>query len=178
AKANPGKYTYASSGVGGSPHLAGEMLKLRAGIDLLHVPYKGASPALQDVLAGNVDMGFKTSLGALPYMDSGRLRPIAVAAPQRPKDLPDVLPMVVAGLPDFHVISWNGLAAPAGTPQPIINKLNKEVNRILQLPEVKAKLESLGAEPGSGTPEEFSAFVSAEIKKWGEVVRNANIQLD
>ena len=178
AKANPGKYTFASSGVGGSPHLAGEMLKMRAGIDLLHIPYKGATPALQDVLAGNVDMGFKTSLGAMPHMESGRLRPIAVAAPNRLADLPDVPTMEEAGLADFHVLSWNGLAAPAGTPRPIIDKLNAEVNRILQLPEVKKQLVGLGAEPSGGTPEDFAKFVSAEIKKWGEVVRSSGLQLD
>jgi tripartite-type tricarboxylate transporter receptor subunit TctC len=178
AKANPGKYSFASSGVGGSPHLAGEMLKLRAGIDILHVPYKGATPALQDVLGGSVDMGFKTSLGAMQHMESGRLQPIAVANPTRLKELPNVPTMAEAGLPDFYVLSWNGLAAPAGTPEPIIEKLNKEVNRILQLPEVRKQLESLGAEPVIRTPKEFASFVSEEIKKWGEVVRSAKIQLD
>ena len=177
-KANPGKYSFASSGVGGSPHLAGEMLQLRTGIDLLHVPYKGATPALQDVLGGTVDMGFKTSLGVMPHMEGGRLRPIAVASAQRLPDLPNVPTMKEAGLPDFHVLSWNGLAAPAGTPPAIIDKLNKEINRILLLPEVSKKLESLGAQPGGGTPQDFGAFVSAEIKKWGEVVREADIQLD
>jgi len=178
AKANPGKYSFASSGVGGSPHLAGEMLQLRTGIDLLHVPYKGATPALQDVLAGTVDMGFKTSLGVMPHMASGRLRPIAVAAPKRLPELPNIPTMEEAGLPNFHVLSWNGLAAPAGTPRPIIEKLNKEVNRILLLPEVRKQLEGLGAQPGGGTPEEFAAFVSAEIRKWNEVVREADVNLD
>ena len=178
AKANPGKYSYASSGVGGSPHLAGEMLQLRTGIDLLHVPYKGATPALQDVLAGTVDMGFKTSLGVMPHMASGRLRPIAVAAPQRLPELPNIPTMEEAGLSNFHVLSWNGLAAPAGTPKPIIDKLNKEVNRILLLPEVRKQLEGLGAQPGGGTPEEFAAFVSAEIRKWREVISEADVNLD
>src|SRR5690606_10297406 len=178
AKKNPGKYSYASSGVGGSPHLAGEMLELRTGVELLHVPYKGATPALQDVLGGTVDMGFKTSLGVMPHMEGGRLRPIAVASAKRLPDLPNVPTMKEAGLPDFHVLSWNGLAAPAGTPPAIIDKLNKEINRILLLPEVRKQLESLGAQPGGGTPQDFGAFVSAEIKKWGEVVREADIQLD
>jgi tripartite-type tricarboxylate transporter receptor subunit TctC len=178
AKANPGKYSFASSGVGGSPHLAGEMLKSRTGIDLLHVPYKGATPALQDVLAGTVDMGFKTSLGLMQHTDSGRLRLIAVAAAQRLPELPNVPTMKEAGLADFHVLSWNGLAAPAGTPPAIVEKLNKEINRILQLPEVKQQLAGLGAQPGGGTPQDFRAFVSAEINKWGKVVREADIKLD
>jgi tripartite-type tricarboxylate transporter receptor subunit TctC len=178
AKANPGKYSFASSGVGGSPHLAGEMLKSRTGIDLLHVPYKGATPALQDVLAGTVDMGFKTSLGLMQHTDSGRLRLIAVAAAQRLPELPNVPTMKEAGLADFHVLSWNGLAAPAGTPPAIVEKLNKEINRILQLPEVKQQLAGLGAQPDGGTPQDFRAFVSAEINKWGKVVREADIKLD
>src|SRR5690606_25699482 len=126
AKKNPGKYSYASSGVGGSPHLAGEMLELRTGVELLHVPYKGATPALQDVLGGTVDMGFKTSLGVMPHLESGRLKPIAIASPERLPDLPNIPTMEEAGLADFHVLSWNGISAPAGTPPAIIEKLNKE----------------------------------------------------
>nr|WP_245152307.1 tripartite tricarboxylate transporter substrate binding protein [Allopusillimonas soli] len=178
AKSEPGKLSFASSGVGGSPHLAGEMLKLRAGIDMLHVPYKGATPALNDVLAGNVSLGFMTSLGALPHMQAGKLRPIAVASPHRLADLPDVPTMAEAGLPDFDVVSWNGLAAPSGTPKPIIDKLNKEVNSILAMPDVRQRLKSLGAEPVGGTPEAFKAYVNAEIEKWGVVARKANISLD
>lgn len=178
AKEEPGRYSFASSGVGGSPHLAGEMLKLRTDMDLLHVPYNGATPALNDVLAGIVDMGFKTSLGVMQYVNTGRLRAIAVASPTRLKDLPDVPTMAEAGLDDFHVLSWNGLAAPAGTPRPIIDKINAEVNRIMLLPEVQEQMASLGAEPGGGTPEEFESFVSAEIKKWANVVHNANVELN
>lgn len=178
AKKNPGKYSYASSGVGGSPHLAGEMLELRTGVELLHVPYKGATPALQDVLGGTVDMGFKTALGVLPHLESGRLKFIAIASPNRLADMPNVPTMEEAGLPDFHVLSWNGLSAPAGTPPAIIEKLNKEINIILKKPDVQEKLRALGAEPGGGTPEEYGAFIDAEIKKWGDVVRQANVQLD
>ena len=178
AKQNPGKYSYASSGVGGSPHLAGEMLELRTGVELLHVPYKGATPALQDVLGGTVDMGFKTSLGVMPHLESGRLKPIAIASPERLPDLPNIPTMKEAGLPDFHLLSWNGISAPAGTPPAIIERLNKEVNLILKKPEVQEKLRALGAQPGGGTPEEYGEFISAEIKKWGDVVRQANVQLD
>ena len=149
AKAEPGKLTFASSGVGGSPHLAGELLKLRAGIDMVHVPYKGATPALMDVISGHVSMGFKTSLGALEQIQAGKLRPIAVAYAKRLPELPDVPTMAEAGLDDFEVSSWNGLAAPAGTPEPIIRKLNEEVNRILAMPDVREQLRD-ARRPGGG----------------------------
>lgn len=179
AKQNPGKYTFASSGMGGSPHLAGEMLKLRTNIDLLHVPYKGATPALMDVLSGNVDMGFKTSLGVAQYLGGEeRLRPLAVTASKRLADLPDVPTMEEAGIADFYVQSWNGLSAPKGTPVEIIEYLNATVNEILQQPEVKERLASLGAEGGSGTAQEFEQFVSDEIDQWAEVVKQAKVQLD
>lgn len=178
AKSQPGKLNYASTGVGGSPHLAGEMLKYRAGIDAVHIPYKGAGPALNDLLAGNVTMGFMTSLGLVPHVQAGKLRALAVASPKRIPELPDVPTMAEAGLPDFHVLSWNGLAAPAGTPKPIIDKLNREVNKILGLPEVRKQLQSLGGDPIGGTPEEFARFVDKEIRQWGAVVKSANFSLD
>jgi tripartite-type tricarboxylate transporter receptor subunit TctC len=178
AKAQPGKLTFASSGVGGSPHLAGELLKLRAGIDMVHVPYKGATPALVDVISGHVSMGFKTSLGALEHIQAGKLRPLAVAYAQRLPELPDVPTMAEAGLADFEVSSWNGLAAPAGTPAPIIRKLNQEVNKILAMPDVRDQLRTLGAQAVGGTPEAFADYVNAEIRKWREVIRVAGISLD
>lgn len=178
AKSQPGKLDYASTGVGGSPHLAGEMLKYRAGIDIVHIPYKGASPALNDLLAGNVAMGFMTSLGLGQHVQSGKLRAIAVASPKRLPELPDVPTMAEAGLSDFHVLSWNGLAAPAKTPRPIIDKLNAEVNRILATPEVKKQLEALGGFPIGGTPEEFTKYVDSEIRTWGAVVKSANFSLE
>jgi tripartite-type tricarboxylate transporter receptor subunit TctC len=178
AKSQPGKLSYASSGVGGSPHLAGEMLKLRAGIDMLHVPYKGATPALTDVMSGNVSVGFMTSLGALQHMQSGQLRPLAVAYGSRLPELPNVPTMAEAGLPNFEVNSWNGLAAPAGTPQPIIDKLNREVNKILAMPDVRKQLQELGAQAVGGSPKKFADYVDAETKKWREVVQTAGISLD
>jgi tripartite-type tricarboxylate transporter receptor subunit TctC len=178
AKASPGKLNYASTGVGGSPNLAGEMLKSRAGIDVVHIPYKGATPALNDLLAGNVTMGFMTSLGAVQHIQSGKLRAIAIASPKRAAELPDVPTMAEAGLPDFHVLSWNGLCAPAGTPRPVIDKLNKEVNRVLDMPDVKKQLETMGAEPIGGTPDEFASFIDAETRKWAAVVKTAGISLE
>jgi tripartite-type tricarboxylate transporter receptor subunit TctC len=178
AKAEPGKLTFASSGVGGSPHLAGELLKLRAGIDMVHVPYKGATPALVDVISGHVSMGFKTSLGALDQIQAGKLRPIAVAYAKRLPELPDVPTMAEAGLADFEVSSWNGLAAPAGTPEPIIRKLNEEVNRILAMPDVREQLRTLGAQAVGGTSQAFADYVNAEIGKWRDVIKAAGIALD
>ena len=178
AKAQPGKLDYASTGVGGSPHLAGEMLKYRAGIDIVHIPYKGAAPALNDLLSGTVAIGFMTSLGLVQHLQSGKLRAIAAASPQRIPELPDVPTMAEAGLPNFHVLSWNGLAAPAKTPRPIVDKLNAEVNRILASPEVRKQLQGLGAYAVGGSPEDFARFVDSEIKTWGAVVRSANFSLD
>jgi len=178
AKAEPGKLNYASTGVGGSPHLAGEMLKMRAGVDIVHVPYKGAVPALQDLLAGHVAMGFMTTLGVQQYLQPGKLQAIAVASPKRIPELPNVPTMAEAGLPNFNVLSWNGLAAPAKTPRPIIDKLNAEVNRILAMPDVHKQLQSIGGDPVGGSPAQFSKFVDAEIMQWGAVVKSAKVTLD
>lgn len=178
AKAEPGKLTYASSGIGGSPHLAGELLELRAGIDMIHVPYKGATPAMVDVISGHVSMGFMTSLGALEQIQAGKLRPIAVAYAKRLPELPEVPTMAEAGLDNFEVSSWNGLAAPAGTPEAIIRKLNQEVNKILALPDVREQLRTLGAQPVGGTPQAFSSYVDSEIRKWRDVITSAGISVD
>ena len=178
ARARPGKLSYASSGVGGSPHLAGEMLRYRAGVDIVHVPYKGAGPALNDLLAGVVTMGFMTALGLPQYLANGQLRAIAIASPRRSAEMPDVPTMAEAGLANFHVLSWNGLAAPAKTPRPIIDRLNREVNQILAQADVRRQLQSLGGEPIGGTPEEFAQFIASEVQTWGAVVKSAGFSLD
>ena len=178
AKAHPGKLSFASSGAGGSPHLAGEMLKLRAGIDLLHVPYKGASPALNDVLGGNVSMGFMTAAGALPSINAGKLRPIAVAGLQRLPQLPNVPTMSEAGIPDFEVSSWNGLFAPAGTPPDVLQKLAAAALKVITEPEMQKTFESHASVGVGGTPEQFKQYVNAEIVKWGKVADAAKIKLN
>ena len=178
AKANPGKLSFASSGAGGSPHLAGEMLKLRAGIDLLHVPYKGASPALNDVLGGNVSMGFMTAAGALPSINAGKLRPIAVAGLQRLPQLPNVPTMGEAGIADFEVSSWNGLFAPAGTPPAILQKLADAALKVITQPEMQKTFESHASIGVGGSPEQFKQYVHAEIVKWGKVAEAGNIKLN
>ena len=178
AKAKPGTLSYASSGAGGSPHLAGELLKLRAGIDIIHVPYKGAAPALVDVVSGTVSMGFKTALSAIPHMQSGKLKPIAVAANRRLPQIPNVPTMAEAGLADFEVSSWNGLLAPAKTPPEIVAKLNREFVRILATADVREKFAAQAAEPVGNTPEQFRAYIKAEIDNWAQVVKASGAKID
>lgn len=177
AKAKPGTITYASSGAGGSPHLAGAMLELRGGVQMVHVPYKGAAPALTDVISGTVNIGFKTALSALPSMQSGKLKPLAVASNTRLSQLPDVPTMTEAGFPDFEVSSWNGLLAPARTPKAIIDKLHQELVKIIAMPDIRERFAAQAAEPVGSSPGEFRAYIEGEIKRWGEVTRAANISL-
>lgn len=177
AKAKPGTITYATSGAGGSPHLAGALLELRGGVQMVHVPYKGAAPALTDVISGTVNIGFKTALSALPSMQSGKLKPLAVAANNRLSLLPDVPTMAEAGFPDFEVSSWNGLLAPARTPKPIIDKLHQELVKIVAMPDIRERFAAQAADPVGSSPAEFRAYIEREIKRWGEVARAANISL-
>jgi tripartite-type tricarboxylate transporter receptor subunit TctC len=178
AKARPGKLSYASSGAGGMQHHAGELLKLRTGIDVIHIPYKGAAPALTDVIGGTVDFGFKTASGVMPAILSGKVRPLAVAGSARLAQLPDVPTMAEAGMPDLEADSWNGLFAPAGTPPAIINRLANATIAILKTPEIKERFAAISATPIGSTPEEFSKYVKAEIAKWGMVAKQANVQVN
>jgi tripartite-type tricarboxylate transporter receptor subunit TctC len=178
AKASPGKYSFASTGNGSSPHLAGELLKQRAGIDLVHVPYKGAGPALNDLVAGHVPIGFQTALSAMPQMQAGRLRVIAVAAHKRLAQLPDSPTMAEAGLPDFEVSSWNGLFAPAKTPPEVVAILHDASVKALATPELREKLLAQGAEPVGSSPAEFREYVRSEIEKWGQVIRASGAKFD
>jgi len=178
AKAQPGKLTYASSGNGGSPHLAGELLKLRAGIDIVHVPYKGATPGMTDLLGGQVTMSFQTALSAIPHLQSGKLNVIAVAAHRRMMLLPNVPTMAEAGMPDFEVSSWNGLFAPAKTPTDIVARLHQATVKALALPDVREKLAAQGAEAVGQTPEEFRNYIKSEIDKWGRVIRESGAKVE
>ena len=178
AKARPGKLSYASSGAGGMQHHAGELLKLRTGIDVIHIPYKGAAPALTDVIGGTVDFGFKTASGVMPAILSGKVRPLAVAGSARLAQLPDVPTMAEAGMPDLEADSWNGLFAPAGTPPAIIKRLADATIAILKTPEIKERFAAISATPIGSTPEEFSKYVKAEITKWGMVAKQANVQVN
>lgn len=178
AKANPGKLTMASSGAGGSPHMAAELFKLRTGIEYLHVPYKGANPAMNDVLSGVIMGGFKTATAAIPQIKAGKVRALAVAAPQRLAQLPDVPTMAEAGFPDFNVTSWNGIVAPAGTPKAIVDKLNAVVNDVLKNPAVVAQFEKRAAVPVGGSPAYFRAFIDRELKTWAGVAKAANVKIN
>lgn len=178
AKSQPGKLKYASSANGNTDHLAGELFKMLAGVDMVHIPYKGGGPAALAILSGEVDAIFAVYQNIAPQLNAGKLRPLAVAVGKRWPTLPDVPTVAEMGLPGFEVVNWYGLVAPAGTPREIITKMNKEVVRILQMPDVVKVLADNGMVPLPSTPEQFSAFLKSEIKKWGKVVKDANIRVD
>jgi len=178
AKAKPGQLSYATPGTGTAPHVAGELLKLELGIDLLHVPYKGNAPAIADVVGGNVLLSFSNILTALPQVKSGRLRPIAVTSLKRSEIAPDIPTVAESGVPGFEAGTWYGIAAPAGTPRPIVDRLNSAIVRAVQLPDTREKLLAQGAEPMTGSAEQMGQFVRSEIARWAKVVKAANIRLD
>jgi tripartite-type tricarboxylate transporter receptor subunit TctC len=177
-KANPGKYTFASSGNGTSQHLSGELFKSMAGVEMQHIPYKGSPPALQDVVGGQVTMTFDNITTALPLAKAGKLRALAVTTARRSSAAPEVPTLAEAGLPGFEVGSWQGVFAPAGTPPDIVKRLNAEIVKIINTPEVKEKLVALGAEPVGDTPEQFSAYVKTEVVKWSDVVKKSGAKVD
>ena len=176
AKAKPGGLNYASSGVGTSLHLAAELFKLQAGVNLVHVAYKGSSLAMNDVISGQVHTLFIGIPAPAPHIKTGRLRGLAVIAPQRSPTLPDVPTVAEAGMPNLEVTTWYGIFAPAGTPRAIVTKLNNEINQVMQSPDVKEKLAAQSTNAIVGTPEAFGDYVKIEIAKWAEVVRKAGIQ--
>ena len=178
AKANPGKITFASSGAGTSIHLSGELFKTMAGVDILHVPYKGSSPALTDLVGGQVNIMFDNMPSALPLVKGGRLRAIAVTTSKRSATMPDLPTMAEAGLPGFDASSWFGVLAPAGTPKDIINKLNAAIVKALGTPEMKDKLSSQGAEPIGNTPEQFATHIQSELVKWAKVIKESGAKVD
>jgi tripartite-type tricarboxylate transporter receptor subunit TctC len=171
AKANPGKLTFASSGVGASSHLAGEMLKTMAGIDMVHVPYKGSAPALNDVIAGHVAMMIDTTPASIGHVKAGNLKVLGVSAPKRLGVLPEVPTIAESGVPGYNVQSWYGVWMPAGTPKEIAKKLQVEIAKILDQPDMQQRFRELGAEPNWSTPEDFDAFTRSELVRWAEVVK-------
>jgi tripartite-type tricarboxylate transporter receptor subunit TctC len=177
ARANPGKLTYASQGVGASGHIAGELLKQAAGIDLTHVPYRGAAPAAQALAAGHIDMMFDVVSLALGAIKGGTVRAIAVASPERVPLLPEVPTMAEGGFP-MEVGAWFGLLAPGATPQPIIGWLNRAAHQVFSAPEMRARFVSQGAAMPLGTPEQFRAFIAAQTARFGEVIRRAGIKME
>ena len=177
-KANPNKFTFASSGNGTSQHLSGELFKTMAGVEMQHIPYKGSPPALQDVVGGQVTMTFDNITTALPLVKAGRLRALAVTTATRSAVAPEVPTLAESALPGFEVGSWQGVFAPAGTPSAIVKRLNTEIVKILNLPDVKEKLAGLGAEPVGNTSEEFGALVKSEVVKWADVVKKSGAKVD
>ena len=177
AKERPGVYAYASPGNGTPGHIAAELLKLRTGIDLVHVPYKGGGPAVADTVAGQVPFLVLTAPAGMPFVRSGRLRGLAVTTLKRSSAAPE-LPTVAEelNLPDYEVDSWVAMFAPAKTPEPIIARMHKEVARVVQLPEMKQKLVEQGADPVGSTPQELERVVKAELKRWAEVISKAGIK--
>jgi len=178
AKARPGELTYATFGVASSAHFAGTLFEQRAGIRLTHVPYNGAAPAQTAIAGGQVDLGFMSALSAMPLMQSGKLRALAVTSQRRLAQLPDVPTMAEAGFTAFEVSSWQGLLAPAGTPPAIVSKLQREIARVLALPEVRERFAAVAAEPVASTPAQFRAHIESEIARWTAVARRAGLNLD
>jgi tripartite-type tricarboxylate transporter receptor subunit TctC len=170
AKSKPGQLNYASGGVGSAIHLAMELFASRANIDVVHIPYKGAGPALTDVLGGQVLTMFATPVAAMPYIKTGRLRPLGVSSLKRLAFLPDVPTIAESGYPGFEVNNWYGMLAPADTPRELVTRLNTMVNALLAMPDVKERVGGLGAEPQPGTPEQFAQRVSKEVSGWTQVL--------
>ena len=176
AKSKPGQLNYANSGNGTTAHLAGELFKKMAGVNLVSVPYKGGGPAVIDLIAVQVQVYFSTIPAALAQVQAGRLRGIAVTATRRVPLIPEVPTVAESGLPGFEVIGWFGLFAPAATPKPIIARLNTEINAVLKLAETQKRFSGDGLVPGGGTPEELGNFLRAEVAKWGALIRDAGLK--
>lgn len=176
AKANPGSISYGSSGIGGAHHLSGAMFAHMAGVNMVHVPYKSGNNAATDLLAGHISAMFEMGYAALPSIEAGKIKAIAVTSTKRLTLLPDVPTVAEAGLPGFESYNWQGIIAPKGTPPEIVALLSKELNDILKEPDVRDLIVSTASEVAGGTPEEFSALIKSETKKWAEVVKIANIK--
>jgi tripartite-type tricarboxylate transporter receptor subunit TctC len=177
AKAQPGGLNYYSSGAGGAPHLAAEMFNTMAGVKTTHVPYKGSAPAMTDLMAGHVQIGYDSVVQSLPFIKAGKLRALAVLGPRRTPLLPDT-PVMKDFLPGFELTNWFALMIPAATPVEIRNRLHAEVVKVLRTPDIKERLLGMGAEPVGSTQEQFGAFIKSEMAKWGKVIRDAHIKAE
>jgi tripartite-type tricarboxylate transporter receptor subunit TctC len=178
AKAQPGKLTYASAGNGTSIHLAGEVFTSMAKIDMQHIPYKGSSPAVTDLLGGQVNYMFDSITSAKPHITSGKLRPIGLTTLKRSKALPGVPTIAESGLPGYDVTPWFAVFAPASTPRPIIKKINAAFLESMKTPEIKEKFDAIGAEPIGSSPEELAKYLQNEIERWGKIISTNNIKSD
>ena len=182
ARAKPGQLNYASSGSGAAAHLAGELFKTMAGVDMVHVPYKGAQPALTDVIAGQAQLMFATSASAIPYIRAGRLRALAVTSSRRSASVPE-LPTVSeagaeSGLRGFEAVTWHGVVVPRATPGPVVARLNADIVGALGTRDLRERLESLGAELAPGSPQDFADYIAREIPKWAKVVKDSGARAD
>jgi tripartite-type tricarboxylate transporter receptor subunit TctC len=175
-KAHPGKTTFSSGGNGSAAHITFEYLKLRAGLFMLHIPYRGTAPSVTDLIAGQIDATFTGAPAVLPHIKSGRLRALAVSSPQRLPALPDVPTVAESGYPGFEADQWYGVVAPAGTPAAVVARLNAEINKALALPEVAAQLAVEGAVPMPGTPQAFAELIRRELPRWAEVVKAGKVR--
>jgi len=178
SKTNPGGVSYGSAGTGSTPHLAGELLKIRTGANFVHVPYKGGGQSMTDVVGGQLPMLYTAVAGAYPFVQKGQIRPIAVSSAQRLASLPDVPTVAESGVPGFESSSWIGILAPAKTPQPIVDRLQRELHAVVHSPEVKERLASLGISASGNTPVEFAKEIQADLKKYAEIVKAANVKVD
>ena len=178
AKTKPGEMNFGSGGSGTSNHLAGELFNIVAGVKLVHVPYKGVNLAMNDALSGRIQLVVIGIPAAAPHIKAGRLRALALVAPQRSSVLPEVPTVAEAGLPKFEVTTWYGILAPAGTPKAIVSRLNAELVKIMHAPETKERLDAMATDPVTSTPEEFAGLIRREIAKWAEVVRDAGLKAD
>ena len=178
AKANPGKLNFGSGGPGTTPHLAGEMLKTMAGIRVIHIPYKGGAPALADLVGGQIQFMCENIPGTLPFAKAGRLRALAITDKKRSPLLPEMPTLDESGLKGYEIVGWNGLFVPAGTSPAIVNKLHAAVVKALALPDVRERLTTMGADGIGNTPQQFTAFIKAEIVKWAKVVKDAGIKIE
>jgi tripartite-type tricarboxylate transporter receptor subunit TctC len=176
AKARPGKLTYGSSGIGGTSHLSGALLGVLGDVELTHIPYKGGEPAMTAIVAGQIDMLFSTLLQSRGLIRGRKLRPLAVTTPNRSPAMPELPTMMQAGVPRYEVVGWYGVLAPAGTPRAIVQKLNREIARIVHLPDVAEKIAADGSEPVGNTPEEFGAHIKAEVEKWRDLIQKTGIR--
>jgi tripartite-type tricarboxylate transporter receptor subunit TctC len=177
AKAQPGKVMFASSGAGTSSHLAMELFRSMAGIDLLHVPFKGGGPAVTSVMGGEVQGIFNVITGTLPYARNGKLRALAVSSAKRAEVAPDIPTIAESGVPGYDMISWYNVFAPARTPRPVVERLNNEFNRMLQMPDVRERFQALGVTPLGGTPEALGKYLEFEVTRWAKLIKESGIQL-
>jgi tripartite-type tricarboxylate transporter receptor subunit TctC len=178
ARAKPGQLNYASSGSGAAAHLAGELFKAMTGVDMVHIPYKGAQPALTDVISGQAQLMFATSASVIPYIKAGRLRALAVTTARRSATVPELPTLSEAGVPGFEAITWHGVVVPSATPAPLIERLNRDIVDVLRMPDLRERLESLGAELAAGTPRDFADYIAREIPKWTKVVKDSGARAE